>query len=157
MGIEHSIDKLADAILALAAAISTKQEAPATPGKPAPTPPAPTPPAATKAVKTEPAAGSPSEGKSAAKEEEPASTPGTAGASGVSSPKVDDSEKRAFDYETEVKPLFLQLLKEKGREVAVGLIAEYDPTPGKKLNEVTTPEQYGEVIGKIKAILGVTP
>lgn len=151
MGIEHSIDKLADAILALAAAISTKQEAPATPGKPASTPPA-----ATKAVKTEPAAGSPSEGKSAAKEE-PASTPGTAGVSGVSSPKVDDSEKRAFDYETEVKPLFLQLLKEKGREVAVGLIAEYDPTPGKKLNEVTTPEQYGEVIGKIKAILGTTP
>lgn len=148
MGIEHSIDKLADAILALAAAISTKQEAPATPGKPAPTPPV-----TTKAARTETATGSPSEGKPAAKAE-PASTHDTAGVSGASSPKADSSEKKDFDYETEVKPLFLRVVKEKGRDVAVGLIAEYDVTPGKKLNEVVTPAEYGEVIEKIKKLLG---
>jgi hypothetical protein len=148
MSIEQSLDKLADAILALAAAVSTKQETPAPAGKPAPTPSV-----ATKAAKAETAAGSPSEGKSAAKAE-PANTPDTAGVSGASSPKADSSEKKDFDYETEVKPLFLRVVKEKGRDAAVGLIAEYDVTPGKKLNEVVTPAEYGEVIEKIKKLLG---
>jgi hypothetical protein len=151
MAIETSIDGLAAAINALAAAIAGASAGVPASGKSS-TPAATRTAAATTTANPAAAVESPSEGKPAADTKADAATQTTAKESAAPAEKEKSSEQKVLDYDKDVKPAFLQLVREKGRAAAIALIAEYDPK-AEKLNEAITPEQYGDVIARIKELL----
>ncbi len=142
MSLEQSLQNIADALNNLAAAVQGKgqtaidftkgQHPEATAGKPQKPAKAETPKADAKlgAADTPPTA------------EAPASAPAE---------KVESSAK-PLDYEKDVQPKFLELVKVKGRDAAIGLIHSYDPAAA-KLSAAIKPEQYAEVLAKINELL----
>jgi hypothetical protein len=51
-----------------------------------------------------------------------------------------------------LRPLFLRFVAKRGRDKALDLIKSYKPTAD-RLDEAITPDQYAEVIEKLKAAL----
>jgi hypothetical protein len=152
MTLETSLQNIADALNNLAAAVQGKgqisidltrgQHSDATSGKP--------PKAETKPAKTEPKAEAP---KPDAKPEKAADTQPTAAAPETAPAEKAASSAKPLDYAKDIQPRFLELVKVKGRDAAVGLIHQYNPAAA-KLSEAIKPEQYASVLAQINALLG---
>jgi len=151
MTLETSLQNIADALNNLAAAVQGKGQIPidltrgqhsdATSGKPSK--------ADTKPAKTEPKAEAP---KADAKPEKAADTPPTAAAPETAPAEKAASSAKPLDYAKDIQPRFLELVKVKGRDAAVGVIRKFSPTAA-KLSEAITAEQYAEALATINALL----
>lgn len=82
----------------------------------------------------------------AASDAQPAATPATTEPTAASAGP-------ALDYEKDVKPIFLKLVAAKGRDVARGLIDQYNKD-AKTLREAIKDDQLGEVLSKIHGLIG---
>lgn len=84
--------------------------------------------------------------KAATPAAKPAAAKPAAAKSAPAKPKPADDE---LDYETEVKPLLVELSSSKGRPVLLALFAEYEVTKGDQI----AVEDYPEVVAKVKALM----
>ncbi len=131
MSIEAQLAELTAAVKDLAAAMRSSAGAPAAPAKPA----APTQTsAAASTAKGNPAPTQPTAPTAAAQETK-------APASGA-----------VLDFNKDVGPKFIQLIRERGEAAGRSLINEYDSTKT-RLSEAVKPERYPEVLARIEQLL----
>lgn len=90
-----------------------------------------------------------------AEQAKPADTPATAPAADAQSSKAAASETKAsagLDFNKDIGPKFIQLIRERGEAAGRKLIGEYDGTKT-RLSEAVKPAQYPDVLARIEALL----
>lgn len=98
-------------------------------------------------------AGKPSSAKTSSAQEKQSAAQPTPAADAEPAAASPSDEPGLLDYETDVKPLFRKLIAVKGRDAGIAFIKSYKEDAA-KLTEALTPEQYPEVVAKLKELLG---